>query len=365
LQPSLVPCFEPQNRIVYYETDKCKYQSQLEPYPIETDPNRYELITREVEIVMPAGKEAERLDQFLARQVADVTRSKIQELIESGHITVDGKPTKPSHKTRGGEVVRVVMQARPPLELTPEPIPLSIVFEDEWLVVIDKPPGMVVHPAKGNRSGTLVNALLSHYGQLEPATDGDVDRPGMVHRIDKNTSGLLVVCKREPAMSRLSAQFRLHTVEREYHAVVWWPMSGVKGTIDGSIGRDPHDRQKYAVTDDGKTARTHWKVLQKLDFLSYLALRLETGRTHQIRVHMSHTGHPVFGDPEYSGRNRQMGKLTTAQRKVAADLLALCDRQLLHARVLGFEHPVTGERLSFESPLPDDFQAVIARANEG
>jgi len=322
-----------------------------------------ELIQREIDILIPAGKEPERLDIFLARQVADLTRSKAQELIEAGAITVNSKPTKPSHKTLPLDQIHIVMMSRPPLELTPEPIPLTVVHEDEWLVVIDKPAGMVVHPAKGNRSGTLVNALLAHYGNLEPASDGDADRPGMVHRIDKNTSGLLVVCKKEPAMSRLSEQFRLHTVEREYHALVWHPFSASRGTIDEPIGRDPHDRQKYAVREEGKEARTHWKQLTRFDFLAHLALRLETGRTHQIRVHLTHLGHPIFGDAEYGGRNRQMGRLSTAQRTLAGELLERIDRQLLHARVLGFEHPVTGEKLHFESPLPEDFQWMLERLN--
>jgi len=320
-----------------------------------------DLVRREIEIVIPAGKEPERLDVFLSRQVADLTRSKAQELIESGGVTVNGKLTKSSHKTFPGEVIRLVMMAKPPIEILPEDIPLNVVYEDEWLVVIDKPPGMVVHPAKGNRSGTLVNALLAHYGQLEPASDGDEDRPGMVHRIDKDTSGLLVVCKKEPAMSRLATQFRRHSVEREYRAVVWRPFPASKGTIDAPIGRDPHDRQKYCVRDDGKPARTHWTQIAKFDFLAHLALRLDTGRTHQIRIHLSHIGHPVFGDAVYGGRNRQMGRLSTAQRTLAAELLDRIDRQLLHARVLGFKHPVTGEDMHFESESPDDFEWMLER----
>ncbi len=318
-------------------------------------------VVREIEIVIPAGKDPERLDTFLTRQVAELTRTKVQELIEAGAATVNGKPTKASHKTRNGDVVHITMLSRPPLALAGEDIPLTIVFEDEWLVVIDKPAGMVVHPAKGNRTGTLVNALLNHYGQLEPASDGDPDRPGMVHRIDKNTSGLLVVCKREPALSRLAEQFREHAVEREYHCIAWWPWQTPKGTIDAPIGRDPNDRQKYAVVPDGKLARTHWKQLQKFDFLTHLAMRLETGRTHQIRVHLTHTGHPILGDTDYGGRNRQMGKLSTSQRLVAAELFEMVDRQLLHARVLGFVHPVTEKKHRFESQLPPDFQAILQR----
>jgi len=330
-------------------------------------------VLRKVAIVIPSGKEPERLDVFLARQVREITRSQVELAIAEGRVTIDGRPSKPSHKVKPGERIDLAFLARPPLELTPEPIPLQVVYEDDYLVVIDKPAGMIVHPAKGNRSGTLVNALLAHYGEVEPAADDDPDRPGIVHRIDKETSGLLVVCKREPAMSRLAKQFREHTVEREYWALAWWPFSHSKGTIDRPIGRDPTDRLKYAVAkpdasgrvkDSAKEARTHWTQIERFPFLTLLALRLETGRTHQIRVHLSDVGHPVFGDPDYCGRNRQMGRLSTAARSEAADYLEIARRQLLHARLLGFEHPVTGERLRFESPLPDDFQTVLDRLRE-
>ncbi|MFN3822187.1 MAG: RluA family pseudouridine synthase [bacterium] len=294
--------------------------------------------------------------------------------IEEGRVTVNNHKVKPSYKVKGGEVVKLIYLARPPLELTPEPIPLNILYEDEWLIVVDKPAGMVVHPAKGNRSGTLVNALLAHYqihssykaGETPISNlhtpfslQGDPDRPGIVHRLDKETSGVLVVCKREPAMSRLSEQFRNRNVERRYLALTWWHFPSRKGVIDAPIGRDPRDRKKYTVTQDGKPAKTHWVRLETFDFLSLLSLRLETGRTHQIRVHLSHISHPVFGDPDYGGRNRQMGKLSTLQRSQAAQLLEMTSRQLLHAQTLGFHHPITGRQLQFESPLPPDFQSVL------
>ncbi|MBM3326393.1 MAG: RluA family pseudouridine synthase [Calditrichaeota bacterium] len=325
-----------------------------------------EKVLREVEILIPSGKAPERLDVFLARQVADMTRSQAESAIKSCNVTVNGRQVKPAHKVRGGETIRLTFLAQPPLELTPEPIPLKVVYEDEWLVVIDKPAGMVVHPAKGNRTGTLVNALLAHYGLLTPAADNDPDRPGVVHRLDKATSGLLVVCKREPAMSRLSEQFREHSVEREYQALVWWQFPAKRGLIDAPIGRDPRDRQKYTVrrpladgAESGKPARTHWTQLEKFDFLAHLALKLETGRTHQIRVHLSHIGHPVFGDPDYAGRNRQMGKLSSAQRIQAARYLEAAQRQMLHAVILGFIHPITRQQLHFESDLPEDFANVL------
>ncbi|MFH0765830.1 MAG: RluA family pseudouridine synthase [Calditrichota bacterium] len=332
------------------------------PSSSEISPEPPAHILREIEIAIPAGMTPERLDVFLARQVADLTRSRVQELIEQGGVQIDGKAVKASHKVRPGEVIRLAVLCRPPLELTPEPIPLTIVYEDEWLLVIDKPAGLVVHPAQGNRSGTLVNALLGHYLELEP-TD-DPHKPGIVHRLDKNTSGLLVVCKREPALSRLAKMFREHTIEREYQALVWWPMPTKRGSIDQPIGRDPRDRKKYAVSIQGKQARTHWVQEEVFDFLSLLAVRLETGRTHQIRVHLSNQGHPVFGDAEYAGRNRQLGRLTSAQRRQAAYFFENINRQMLHARVLGFKHPTTGQNLHFESPLPIDFRWILAQLRE-
>jgi len=221
---------------------------------------------------------------------------------------------------------------------------------------------MVVHPAQGNRTGTLVNALLGHYGTL--AQSDDPDRPGLVHRLDKDTTGLMVICKQEPALSRLAKAFRERTIEREYNAIVWWQMQARNGVIDEPLGRDPRDRKKYTVRHDGKPARTHWQVLEAFDFLSLLSLRLETGRTHQIRVHISHIAHPVFGDPDYAGRNRQLGKLSSAQRKEVAGYFERITRQMLHARTLGFKHPVTGVELQFESELPDDFAWLLGQLRE-
>ncbi len=319
-------------------------------------------VLRRIEITIPRGKEPERLDQFLTRQVSELTRTKVQELINTDGVKVDGKSIKPSHKVRPGQLIELTVLTRPPLEIKPEPIPLNVVWEDEWLVVIDKPAGMVVHPAAGNRTGTLVNALLAHYQEL--ASAGDPDRPGLVHRLDKNTSGLLVICRKEPALSRMAELFRNHTVEREYHAITWWHMPKRKGVIDKPIGRDRHDRKKMQIRADGKVARTHWSLIEKFNFLCYLALKLETGRTHQIRVHLLSEGHPVFGDPDYGGRNRQMGRLTAGQRRVAAEYFEKVDRQLLHARTLGFIHPITKKELRFESPLPEDFSSMLEELRE-
>jgi len=314
-------------------------------------------IIRRIEIRVPAGKVPVRVDQFLTVQVAELTRSKAQSMISSGEILINDEQVKPSYKVRPNDLIVLSVLSRPPLELEPEDIPLSIVWEDEWLIVIDKPAGMVVHPAVGNRSGTLVNALLWHYKEL--AQSDDPDRPGIVHRLDKATSGLLIVCKREPALSRMAKLFRERKIEREYRAIAWWKMPKRHGVIDQPIGRSSRDRKLNCVRTDGKHARTHWEQLEKFPFLSYMRLKLETGRTHQIRVHMSHEGHPIFGDPDYAGRNRQMGRLTSAQRNEATQYFEFVKRQMLHAHTLGFVHPVTEEKLEFESPLPEDFGRLL------
>lgn len=329
--------------------------------PTEDDEQQRKVL-RKLEIQIPTGKTPERLDVFLTRQVTELTRSKAQTAITEGAVTVNGATVKTSHKVRPGELIKLEVLSRPPMELEAEDIPLNFVYEDEWLVVINKPAGMVVHPAGGNRTGTLVNALLGHYSSL-PETD-DPDRPGIVHRLDKETSGLLVVCKRDPALSRLAYQFRKRTVLREYRAIVWWQMPSRRGLIDQPIGRDPRDRKKYTVRSDGKSACTHWEALEKFDYLSYLSLKLETGRTHQIRVHLTHEGHPVFGDPEYAGRNRQIGRLTSGQRKEVAGYFERVSRQMLHAKTLGFKHPITREELMFESELPEDFEWLLHELSE-
>ena len=327
--------------------------------PTDENPRK---ILRRVVINIPSAKTPERLDRFLFRQVAELTRSKAQAMILSGEVTVDGQQIKPSHKVRPGELIELTVLSRPPLDLEPEDIPLTVVWEDDWLAIVDKPAGLVCHPAVGNPSGTLVNALLGRYQQL--AESDDPQRPGLVHRLDKETSGLLVICKREEALSKMGKLFAEHLIDREYRAIAWWIMPMRRGVVDQPIGRDLRDRLKMAVRQDGKPARTHWEQLEKFEFLCYLKLQLETGRTHQIRVHMTHQGHPLFGDPDYSGRNRQMGRLTSAQRREAAEYLETIHRQMLHARTLGFEHPMTGEKLMFESPLPEDFEGLLKRLRE-
>jgi 23S rRNA pseudouridine1911/1915/1917 synthase len=291
-----------------------------------------------------AGK---RVDVAVAEQVPELSRSRARGLIEAGQITVGGSPVKPSRLLREDDLVAGRIPPPEPDVLAPEPIPLAIVFEDEHLLVVDKPAGLVVHPAAGHRSGTLVNALLYHCDNL--AGIGGVRRPGIVHRLDKDTSGLLVVAKSDAAHRGLAAQFKAHTVEREYRALVRGRPRADAGEVDRAIGRHPSDRKKFSTRSArGREARTHWRVLERLGDYTLLAVSLETGRTHQIRVHLASVGLPVAGDPVYGGG------------RPPARALGLV-RQALHATTLGFSHPITGERRAFEAPLPEDLAAALAR----
>jgi 23S rRNA pseudouridine1911/1915/1917 synthase len=317
---------------------------------------------RRYHLKVPEGKERERIDRYLARVFGDLSRSAIQRLIEEERVLVSGAPTKPSHLVSPGEEIEVfVPEPRKP-EIQPEPIPLQVVYEDPHLIVIDKPAGMVVHPAFANLSGTLVNALLYHCHDLSGI--GGAQRPGIVHRLDKDTSGLIVVAKDDRTHIGLAEQFKSKSVKREYVAVVWGIPSPRKGRVESFLGRHPKDRKKMAVLPEGRWAATNYEVLQSFEFLSLVRLELETGRTHQIRVHMSHIGHPVFGDPIYGGRGRRLGSLSKSQRQRAEALLAAFPRQALHARTLGFVHPVTGEWLMFESPLPEDMAFLLQQLRE-
>jgi len=264
---------------------------------------------------------------------------------------------RPSHQVSPGEIVHVALPQAPPPEVLPENIPLSILYEDEHLLVVDKPAGMVVHPAYGHYTGTLVNALLYHCNVL--VTLRDVTRPGIVHRLDKDTSGLLVVAKNDAVHARLARQFARRTIEREYHALVWGLFREQTGVIEAHLGRSKADRKKMAVVPDGKAAITEYAVLERFRYLTLLSLRLRTGRTHQIRVHLAHIHHPVFGDPSYNGRQIAWGPGTPGQKAEVQRLLKILPRQALHARTLGFVHPVSGHHVSFESPLPSDMLQVL------
>ncbi|MBO4585928.1 MAG: RluA family pseudouridine synthase, partial [Bacteroidales bacterium] len=262
------------------------------------------------------------------------------------------------------DIIKFVMPyERRGLEILPENIPLDIVYEDDDVLVINKPAGMVVHPGHGNYSGTLVNAL-AWYLHLTPGEEDDERMGVLVHRIDKDTSGLLVVAKNPAAQLSLADQFFVHSIDRIYTAVVWGNIADDEGTIEGTIGRDPNDRLRFRVYDDpekGKWAVTHWKVLERYGFITVVECRLETGRTHQIRVHMSSIGHPLFNDERYGGSEIRQGTIYTKYKQFIHNCFDLCPRQALHARTLGFTHPSTGERLHFEVPLPEDMTALIAK----
>jgi 23S rRNA pseudouridine1911/1915/1917 synthase len=317
---------------------------------------------REIWITIKTHHADQRLDSYLARQIGGLTRSRIQKLFEAGQVTVDGKTVKPSHLVKWGEKATIRIPGPKPSPLSPEPIPLDVRYEDHDLLVVDKPAGMVVHPALGHPSGTLVNALLHHCRDLE-GIGGEL-RPGLVHRIDKDTSGLLVVAKTEPALSGLAKQFKKKTTERVYRAIIWGHLKPPLGRIEASLGRLKRDRKLFGVVPGGKEAATRYRTLERFELFSLAELQLETGRTHQIRIHMRHAGHPVLGDPQYGGRNRRLGPLTTRQRQFVAELFEILPRQALHAAVLGFIHPTTGEALYFESEFPDDIEEVLKRLRE-
>jgi 23S rRNA pseudouridine1911/1915/1917 synthase len=310
---------------------------------------------------LPPGKKKERLDVFLVGSLENATRSRVQKLIEAGSVLVNGTTTKSNYAVRPADVIDVTIPISPRPEFAePEEIQLKIIFEDDFLIIVDKPAGMVAHPAFGNYTGTLVNALLYHSDKLSGANE-DPARPGIVHRIDKDTSGLLVVAKDETTHARLASQFSKHTIEREYWTVVWGTMKEQSGTIDTYITRSKSDRKKFATSaSEGKHAVTMFTVLEEYEFLSLLSIRLKTGRTHQIRVHLSGVGHPVFGDETYGGRVVRAGAHLPKIHARVDNLLSLMPRQALHAKTLGFIHPHSKEHLRFDSELPEDFSRLLA-----
>lgn len=330
-----------------------------------TLPPSAEKVEKRLSFTVNPNQRRERLDKFLTQQIADLSRARIQELISSGKITVDGKTVKASHLISPGEAIEVIVLKRPMPEMLAEDIPLRIIYEDEFLAVIDKTAGMVVHPAFANYSGTLANALLFHFDKLS-GTGGE-DRPGIVHRLDKDTSGLLVVAKNDQTHAALAEQFRAKSAEREYHGVVWGHLRPRRGRVETFLRRSAKDRTRIVVDKkEGRWAVTNYEVLEEFAFSSLVRLRLETGRTHQIRVHLAHLGHPIFGDPAYGGRSRQAAALAKKEeRALAAQLLEVMPRQVLHARSLGFIHPQTGKKMYFESALPDDIAQLLKLLREG
>jgi 23S rRNA pseudouridine1911/1915/1917 synthase len=300
----------------------------------------------EFNIVVPPGKKKERLDVFLTGHVENATRNKVQRAIKNGKVLVNGERVRPSHQVAPGEIIHVTLDKPPPPEAIPQNIPLAVEYEDDHLLVVNKPAGMVTHPAYGNYSGTLVNALLYHCNTLSSLNDRT--RPGIVHRLDKDTSGLVVVAKSDPAHARLASQFARRTIDREYWAIVWGLFDRKQGVIETLLGRSKSDRKKMAVVVEGKQAITEYRVLREFSYLSLVRLKLRTGRTHQIRVHLAHINHPVFGDPTYNGRRMVWGPGTAKQRAEVQRLLKLMPRQALHAKTIGFVHPGTGRKLMFD-----------------
>lgn len=309
-------------------------------------------------ILVPVDSEQKRIDKFLAETFTQFTRARIKKLIEDDLVLVDAKPVKASHLIRPNELIEFTVPEPIQSHLQPQAIPLDIVYEDDHLLVLNKKAGMVVHPAYGNMSNTLVNALLYHCGNLSSISG--VKRPGIVHRLDKDTSGLLVIAKDDETHANLSQQFALRTIEREYIAVVWGNFRIKQGTITSYISRSSRDRTKMVVSESkGKLAITRYRVLNEFPVTSLLSLNLETGRTHQIRVHLAAKGHPVFGDLQYGGRKKMIMKLNQEKMQIALTLLACISRQALHAKTIGFTHPYTHEFLRFTSDLPPDMQELI------
>ena len=318
---------------------------------------------RSMTIVADKGQSPVRIDKFLIDHMANTSRNKIQQAADAGSIAVNGKVVKSNYKVKPGDTI-VITYNTPEYDNTivPENIPLDIVYEDDELMVVNKPAGMVVHPGCGNFNGTLINAVAWHLKD-NPTFDANDPQVGLVHRIDKNTSGLLVVAKTAYAKAFLGKQFFNKTTKRTYNAVVWGTLKENEGTVVGNIARNPRNRLQMAVTADetvGKHAVTHYKVLERLSYVSLIECNLETGRTHQIRVHMKHIGHILFNDDVYGGDEILKGTQFNKYSQFVRNCFKICPRQALHAKTLGFVHPTTGEMMNFDSQLPDDFQALLA-----
>jgi len=315
-------------------------------------------------IVADKGQRVLRIDKFLVDRLDNTSRTKIQQAADAGYLLVNGAEVKANYKVKPGDEVQVMLNYPPrEIELIPENIPLDIVYEDEALVVVNKPAGLVVHPSYGHYTGTLVNALAYHL-KGNALFEGNDIRPGLIHRLDKNTSGLLVVAKTEHARTHLSNQFLYKTAKRRYQALVWGSFSEETGTITGHLGRHPKNRKIMTVFpngEHGKEAITHYSLLESFDYVSLVECRLETGRTHQIRVHMKYAGHPVFNDPEYGGDKILKGTTFTKYKQFVDNCFKAIPRQALHAKTLGFKHPLSGKEVCFESELPDDMQHGIAK----
>lgn len=339
---------------------------QEEDFEFEQDNEQDELFEH-FRLEVTKGQVPIRIDKFLVNRIENVTRTKIQNAADAGNILVNGKPVKSNYRIKPLDVITIVM-AHPPREkeLIPENIPINIVYEDDEVVLVNKAPGMVVHPGFGNYSGTLLNALLYHFKNLPPhqgkKSEHDELRPGLVHRIDKNTSGIVILAKSEYSLAHLAKQFFDKTTKRTYVALVWGDVKSDSGTITGHVGRDLKDRKRMAVFPDGshgKHAVTHYKVLERFGYVTLVECKLETGRTHQIRVHFKHLGHPLFNDDTYGGDKILKGTTFTKYKQFVENCFEMIPRHALHAKSLGFVHPITKKEMFFDSELPADMILVI------
>lgn len=326
----------------------------------ETNDELYERFN----LTVDRGQEPLRIDKFLMSRIERATRNKLQQAINAGLVLVNGKEVRPNYKVKAQDEIILYSDMSPEeAEVIPEKIPLTIVYEDDDLMVINKPAGMVVHPGSGNYSGTLLNGI-AYYLQQEGITEEELPRFGLVHRIDKNTSGLLLIAKTDKAMSQLAKQFYEHTVKRQYLALVWGDLKNDNGTIRAHIGRHLRSRklfEAYPEGEHGKEAVTHYKVAERFGYVTLVECVLETGRTHQIRVHMKYIGHPLFNDDTYGGDKIVKGTVFARYKQFVENCFAICSRHALHARTLGFVHPTTGKEMFFDAELPADIREVIEK----
>lgn len=317
-------------------------------------------------LTVDVGQTPTRIDKYLAEHLPDVSRTRIQGAADAGYVLVNGIAVKSNYKTKPNDLIQIMLDHEPAdYTIVPEDIPLDVVYEDDQLLVVNKPAGLVVHPGHGNYEHTLLNAL-AFYLQADPDFDVNNQAVGLVHRIDKDTSGLLLIAKTPQAKAKLAIQFFNHTTQRTYHALVWGFVKDNEGTIEGALARDVRDRTAYRIYDLdenplAKPAVTHYRVIERFRYVTLVECQLETGRTHQIRVHMRSIGHPLFSDEKYGGNMILKGVNTPKYRQFVSDCFATCPRQALHAKTLGFEHPVTGETLFFNSELPTDFSTLIEK----
>ncbi len=340
--------------------------ADMDPEEMEKDENREEQeeLYEHFHVNVDPGQEAVRIDRFLSGRLRNVSRNKVQQALRADNILVNGKPVKPNYLVRPDDSISVVM-AEPPrdTDVLPEDIPLDIVYEDDDVLVVNKKAGMVVHPAYGNYTGTLVNALSYYFGN-RPGEENQEHMPFLVHRIDKDTSGILLVAKNEMAQAKLAHDFYCHNIDRQYRALVWGDFEEDEGTVDANLGRSMADRRVMEVCKDpdmGKHAVTHWKVVERFGYVTLIECRLETGRTHQIRAHMRSIGHPLFNDAMYGGNRILKGTIFSKYKQFVNNCFEMLPRQALHAKSLGFTHPMTGKYLFFDSELPADMASVLEK----